>query len=100
MGEHMTPDTIVISLAIGLIAGWLASAIVGGGFGVLGDTCAGIVGAFLGGSIFRGMRLGTPFHGVASTIFTAVVGAVGLLLILRMFGRGSSRDMYDNRAHR
>ncbi|MDB5758842.1 MAG: hypothetical protein JWM30_2131, partial [Burkholderia sp.] len=40
-------------LLVGLIAGWLASAIVGGGFGLIGDIVIGVVGAFLGGYLFR-----------------------------------------------
>ena len=89
----MTTETILIWLAIGLIAGWLASAVVGGGFGIVGDIVVGIVGSFLGGSIFRRMHLGTPFHGLASTIFVAFVGAVVLLLILRLIRRVSARSV-------
>jgi uncharacterized membrane protein YeaQ/YmgE (transglycosylase-associated protein family) len=95
--DAMTPETIVIWLTIGLIAGMLTSKVVGHGFGVVADIGVGIVGAFLGGSIFRGMHLGTPFHGLASTIFVGVVGAVVLLPIARLFGRGSSRSTYDDR---
>jgi uncharacterized membrane protein YeaQ/YmgE (transglycosylase-associated protein family) len=89
----MTLETLLIWMAIGLVAGWLASAVVGGGFGVVGDIVVGIVGAFLGGMIFRGMHIGTPFHGLASTIFVAFVGAVVLLLIFRLIRRGSPRRM-------
>jgi uncharacterized membrane protein YeaQ/YmgE (transglycosylase-associated protein family) len=86
----MTIETFLIWIAIGLIAGWLASAVVGGGFGVIGDIVVGIVGAFLGGFIFRALHIGTPFHGLASTIFVAFVGAIVLLLILRLIRRGST----------
>ncbi|AKF84949.1 membrane protein [Myxococcus fulvus 124B02] len=68
---------------IGLIAGWLASAVVGGGYGLIGDIVVGVVGAFLGGFIFRALGAGTPFGGLAGTIFVAFIGAVVLLLILR-----------------
>jgi len=87
----MTLETIVIWAVIGLVAGWLASKVVGGGFGLLGDIVLGIVGAVLGGFLFRTLHLGTPFHGIASKIFVAFVGAVVLLLILRIVGRGTSR---------
>ena len=51
----------------------------------------GIVGAFLGGLMFRTLHLRTPFTGVASTIFVAFVGAVVLLLLMRLVRRLSSR---------
>jgi uncharacterized membrane protein YeaQ/YmgE (transglycosylase-associated protein family) len=87
----MSFETFLLWIAIGLVAGWLASAVVGGGFGVVGDIVVGIVGAFLGGFIFRGLHLGTPFHGLAASIFVAFVGAVVLLLLLRLIRRGSAR---------
>ena len=87
----MSGETLLIWIVIGLIAGWLASAVVGGGYGVMGDIVIGIVGAFLGGLIFRTLHLGTPFRGLASTIFVAFTGAVVLLLLLRLVRRGSAR---------
>jgi uncharacterized membrane protein YeaQ/YmgE (transglycosylase-associated protein family) len=86
----MSIETILIWCAIGLVAGWLASAVVGGGFGVVGDIVVGIVGAFLGGVIFRQLNIGVPFHGVAGTIFVAFIGAIVLLLLLRLIRRGRS----------
>jgi len=87
----MSIETILIWMAIGLVAGWLASLVVGGGYGVVGDIVLGIVGAFLGGLMFRTLHLRTPFTGVASTIFVAFVGAVALLLLMRLVSRLSSR---------
>ena len=87
----MTWEPILIWLVVGLIAGWLASAVVGGPFGLIGDIVVGIVGSFLGGYIFRALHIGAPFHGLASTIFVAFVGAVVLLVILRLFRRGATR---------
>ena len=83
----MTLESILIWAFIGLIAGWLASAVVGGGYGVIGDIVVGIVGAFIGGFIFNGFHVGSPFAGIAGTIFVAFVGAVVLLLLLRLFHR-------------
>jgi uncharacterized membrane protein YeaQ/YmgE (transglycosylase-associated protein family) len=87
----LSGETFLIWMVIGLVAGWLASAVVGGGYGVIGDIVIGIVGAFLGGLIFRTLHIGTPFRGLASTIFVAFVGAVVLLLLLRLIRRGSRR---------
>lgn len=87
----MSVETILIWMAIGLVAGWLASRVVGRGYGVIGDIVLGIVGAFVGGLMFRTLHLRTPFTGVASTIFVAFVGAVALLLLMRLVRRLSAR---------
>ena len=83
----MSIETILLWVAIGLIAGWLASAVVGGGYGVIGDIVVGIVGAFLGGILFRALHIGAPFGGLPGTIFVAFIGAVLLLLVLRLIRR-------------
>ena len=83
----MTVETLLLWLVIGLIAGWLASAVVGGGYGLVGDIVVGVVGAFLGGYLFRATGAGVPFGGLAGTIFVAFIGAIVLLLILRIVSR-------------
>jgi uncharacterized membrane protein YeaQ/YmgE (transglycosylase-associated protein family) len=83
----MSIETVLLWIVIGLIAGWLASAVVGGGYGVIGDIVVGVVGAFLGGFVFRALHIGSPFGGLAGTIFVAFVGAVLLLLVLRLIRR-------------
>ncbi len=80
----MTIETLVIWLVVGLIAGWLASAVVGGGYGIVGDIIIGVVGAFIGGWLFSVLGVGSPFGGLAGTIFVAFIGAVVLLFLLRM----------------
>ena len=74
-------------LIVGLIAGVLASFVMGGGYGIIGDIIIGIVGAFIGGWLFSKLGVGTPFAGLAGTIFVAFVGAVVLLFILRLLRR-------------
>ena len=76
---------ILAWLIVGLIAGVLASLVVGGGFGILADIVIGIVGAFIGAWLFQLLGVGTPFGGMAGTIFVAFVGACVLLLVLRAF---------------
>jgi uncharacterized membrane protein YeaQ/YmgE (transglycosylase-associated protein family) len=87
----MTIETLLIWVVIGLIAGWLASAVVGGGYGIIGDIIVGVVGAFLGGLLFRGLHVAVPFAGLAGTIFVAFIGAVVLLVLLRLVNRGRRR---------
>lgn len=83
----MPAETLIIWLLVGVIAGWLAGVIVkGGGFGILGDIVVGIVGAFFGGWLFPrlGINLGV---GLVSIIASATIGAVVLLLVLRLIRR-------------
>jgi uncharacterized membrane protein YeaQ/YmgE (transglycosylase-associated protein family) len=87
----MTVHYLLVWAVVGLIAGWLASVIVGGGYGLIGDIVIGIVGSFIGGLIFRALHVGAPFGGLAGTIFVALIGAIVLLLILRLFHVGWSR---------
>ncbi len=87
----MTLETFLIWLVIGLVAGWLASAVAGGGFGLIGDIVVGIVGAFIGGFIFRGLHVRVPWSGIPGTILVAFVGALVLLVILRVIRSATSR---------
>jgi uncharacterized membrane protein YeaQ/YmgE (transglycosylase-associated protein family) len=80
----MTVETFLLWLVIGAISGWLASVVVGGGFGLLGDIVIGIIGAFVGGALFQHFGWHAPFAGLAGTIFIAFIGAVILLLLLRL----------------
>lgn len=73
-------------LIIGLIAGWLASAVVGGGFGLIGDIVVGVVGAFIGGFLFRQFGVSAG-GGILGSIIVATVGAIVLLLLLRLVRR-------------
>jgi uncharacterized membrane protein YeaQ/YmgE (transglycosylase-associated protein family) len=79
-------------IIVGLIAGVLASMVMGGtGYGLIGDIIIGIVGAFVGGWLFSKMGVNTPFGGLAGVIFTAFIGAVVLLFLLRLLRRASTR---------
>jgi uncharacterized membrane protein YeaQ/YmgE (transglycosylase-associated protein family) len=72
-------------LIVGLVAGVLASLLMGGtGYGLIGDIIIGIVGAFVGGWLFSALGVSSPFGGLAGTIFVAFIGAVVLLFILRL----------------
>jgi uncharacterized membrane protein YeaQ/YmgE (transglycosylase-associated protein family) len=74
-------------IVVGLVAGVLASFVMGGGFGIIGDIIVGIVGAFIGGWLFTRLGVSSPFGGIAGTIFVAFIGAVVLLGILRLIRR-------------
>ena len=83
----MPIETIVIWLIVGAVAGFLAGLVVkGGGFGLLVDIVVGILGAFFGGWLLPklGIHLGV---GIVSIIASATIGAVVLLLVLRLIRR-------------
>lgn len=80
----MDIQALLIFLAIGAVAGWLAGALMrGGGFGLLGNIVVGIVGAVVGGSVagFLGISAG----GLLGSIATATAGAALLLFIVGLF---------------
>ena len=83
---HMSYQSLLVILIVGIIAGWLAGKIVrGAGFGIVGDLLVGIIGAFVGSWLLPriGMHLGT---GVVSAIVNATIGAILLLLVVRLLG--------------
>ena len=75
---------IVIFVVIGLIAGWLASWIVGGG-GLLTYLISGVLGAFVGGYQFTVLKISLPIRNVwLSQIVTATVGAIIVVIVARL----------------
>src|SRR5258708_38960818 len=87
---HMSNESLLIILVVGLVAGWLAGQIVQGtGFGLIGDLIIGIIGAFIGGWLLPqlGIHLGA---GLVGAIVNATIGAMLLLFVLGLLrGRGS-----------
>lgn len=83
----MDPITLLIWLAVGAIAGWLAGQIMkGGGFGLVGDIVVGIVGAAIAGFLLPkiGLYIG---GGLLGTIINAVIGACILIFVIRLIKR-------------
>ena len=82
----MTIENLLIFLAIGAVAGWLAGQFMkGGGFGLIGNIVVGIVGAVVGGFVFG--LLGISAGGLIGAILTATVGAVLLLFVIGLAKR-------------
>lgn len=77
---------IVTLLIVGLVAGVIASLLVGGtGYGILGSIAVGIAGSFLGAFIFNRAGWHAPASGLGGTILIATIGAAILLVILHLF---------------
>ena len=75
-------------IIIGGIAGALAGRVVeGGGFGIVGDIVVGIVGALLGGLLAHILSIDSSV-GLLGSFLLALIGAVILLAILRLFSHG------------
>jgi uncharacterized membrane protein YeaQ/YmgE (transglycosylase-associated protein family) len=82
--------TLLTWLIVGLIAGVLASMLMGGtGYGIIGDIVVGIAGAFVGGWTFRALGVHTPWDGLAGVILVALVGAIIILALVRLI-RGAT----------
>jgi len=77
---------LLIYLAIGAVAGWLAGNLMkGGGFGLLGNIVVGIIGAVIGGSVFG--FLGISIGRLIGSIVTATAGAALLLFVVGLIKR-------------
>ena len=87
---HVSNESLVVILLVGVVAGWLAGQIVQGtGFGIIGDLVIGVAGAFIGSWLLPrvGIHLGA---GIVASIVNATLGALVLLLIVRLV-RGGGR---------
>ena len=89
---HMSGESLLIILLVGIVAGWLAGQIVQGtGFGLIGDLIVGIIGAFIGSWVLPrlGIHLGA---GLVAAIANATIGAILLLVTIKLIrGGGGSR---------
>ena len=83
----MGSESLFIFLIVGAVAGWLAGLIVKGyGFGLLGNMVVGVIGAFLGSYLLAHFHL-LHVQGITGTLISATLGAVILLLLLRLIRR-------------
>ncbi len=85
----MTPDltALLIFLAIGLVAGWLASLVLGGG-GLIRNLIVGVIGAFVGGWLLSAAGVTLPIGNVLlSQIITATLGAIVVIAVARIIAR-------------
>jgi uncharacterized membrane protein YeaQ/YmgE (transglycosylase-associated protein family) len=80
---NMDLVSLLIFLAIGAAAGFLAGKIMkGSDFGLLNNMIIGVIGAFIGGFVFS--LLGISAGGLIGSLITALAGAMILLYIAPM----------------
>ncbi len=78
---------LLIFLGIGLVAGWLASMVLGGG-GLLRNMVVGVIGAFVGGYVLRLAGVELPIDNPwVSQIVTATIGALIVIVVARVIAR-------------
>jgi uncharacterized membrane protein YeaQ/YmgE (transglycosylase-associated protein family) len=82
--KTVNPKALIIWLIVGAVAGWLAGIVVkGGGYGLIGNVIVGIVGGLIAGWFLP--RIGVVIAGgVVGAIINSFIGAVILLVILRL----------------
>jgi uncharacterized membrane protein YeaQ/YmgE (transglycosylase-associated protein family) len=88
---HLSNESLIAIIIVGIVAGWLAGNIVsGGGYGLVGDLIVGVIGAFIGDRLVPrfGIHLGT---GIVVLIVNATLGAIVLLIILRLISGAGGR---------
>lgn len=79
----MDTRSLLIFLGIGIVAGFLASFIVGGG-GLVRYLITGVIGAFVGGYMFSALGINIGGSPLVSQIITSTVGAIVVVLLARL----------------
>jgi uncharacterized membrane protein YeaQ/YmgE (transglycosylase-associated protein family) len=87
----MDTQTLIITIVVGLVAGWLAGTLVRGyGFGLVGNLVVGVIGSFI--AVWGLPRLGVAFmlvNPLVTAIAYATIGAVVLLLVIGLVRRAA-----------
>ena len=82
---NMNAQQLIIWAVVGIVAGWLASVLVGGGGGVLRYLITGLIGAFVGGFVFQTagwkLNLGNEW---LEQIVIAAIGAIIIVILARI----------------
>ena len=86
---HLSNQSLLVIILVGIIAGWLAGKLMdGSGFGLIGDLIIGLIGAFIGDWLVPRLHIEIG-SGIIALIFNALIGTIVLLLIVRLVnGRG------------
>ncbi|MEQ1695579.1 MAG: GlsB/YeaQ/YmgE family stress response membrane protein [Hyphomicrobiaceae bacterium] len=83
--DQKTRDLVVFAL-IGLVAGYLASIIVGGS-GLIRYLVSGVIGAFVGPGLLGLLKVDLGIrNALAGQIVTATIGAIVVVILARLIG--------------
>ena len=80
----MDQKNIIIALVLGLVAGWLASFVVGG-YGIVQYLISGVIGSFVGSYVLNkaGVDLGIK-NEYGRDIATATIGAILVMILAKI----------------
>jgi uncharacterized membrane protein YeaQ/YmgE (transglycosylase-associated protein family) len=88
--RELTPYMPYIIMGLnGLVAGWLASLLLGGG-GLIRNLFVGILGAFVGGFLVKSGLLKLPFttgFPYGDQVVVSTIGALLIIILARILGR-------------
>jgi uncharacterized membrane protein YeaQ/YmgE (transglycosylase-associated protein family) len=87
IAAHPPYQSLAVIPLVGLVAGWIAAkCMMKYGMGIVGDVIVGVSGAHIGN--WLAPRLGVHFGtGLVRTSLNATVGAIVLLLLIRLIRR-------------
>lgn len=78
-------QSLLVMAGIGIVAGFLASLIVGGGGGLVWYLVVGLIGAFVGGWLLGAFDLNLGIQNpLASQVLTATIGAIVVIVLARL----------------
>jgi uncharacterized membrane protein YeaQ/YmgE (transglycosylase-associated protein family) len=82
---NVDAQKLIIWAIIGIVAGWLASVVIGGGGGLLRYLITGLIGAFVGGVVFHlaGWRLNLGNEWLEQIVIAAI-GAIIVVILARI----------------
>lgn len=84
----MDQRQLVIMLAVGALAGWLASFVVGSPrWGLVGYIVAGVIGGVVGGWMLDAAKVRLELgHPIANSIAQGAIGAIAVIVVARILG--------------
>ena len=91
-GVNFAINDLLSWIIVGLIAGFLASAVIRGrGYGCIGNIIVGLIGAVIGGYLASLLNITGTFH-FWGTVIIAFLGACILVASLQALSGGSRRS--------
>lgn len=81
----MEPRALAVFLLIGIVAGFLASLILGGSGGLITYLVTGVIGSFVGGYLFSALNINLGIKNtLVSQIVTSTIGPIIVVIIARI----------------
>jgi uncharacterized membrane protein YeaQ/YmgE (transglycosylase-associated protein family) len=98
----MSSESLLITLLVGALAGWLAGFIMrGSGYGIFGNIILGLLGALIGSLLFNAAKLSLHLgNAIVERVLIAAVGALLLMLVVSLLRPRSFGDRFARFWHR